>query len=52
MRFSHEEPYARMDNKEPGRIITRVHYVLTKEDYLQINKQLKRNFRLFFFSYE
>ncbi|RSK21965.1 hypothetical protein D8834_06390 [Streptococcus oralis] len=33
MRFSHEEPYARMDNKEPGRIITRVHYVLTKEDY-------------------
>ena len=33
MRFSHEEPYARMDNKEPGRIVTRVHYVLTKEDY-------------------
>ena len=33
MRFSHEEPYARMDNKEPGRMITRVHYVLTKEDY-------------------
>ena len=33
MHFSHEEPYARMDNKEPGRIITRVHYVLTKEDY-------------------
>ena len=33
MRFSHEEPYARMDNKEPGRIITRVYYVLTKEDY-------------------
>ena len=33
MHFSHEEPYARMDNKEPGRIITRVYYVLTKEDY-------------------
>ena len=33
MRFSHEEPYARMDNKAPGRIIPRVHYVLTKEDY-------------------
>ncbi len=33
MRFSHEEPYARMDKKEPGRIVTRVHYVLTKEDY-------------------
>ena len=33
MRFSHEETYARMDNTEPGRIITRVHYVLTKEDY-------------------
>jgi len=33
MRFSHEEPYARMDKKEPGRIVTRVHYALTKEDY-------------------
>ena len=33
MRFSYEEPYARMDNKEAGRIVTRVHYVLTKEDY-------------------
>ena len=33
MRFSHEEPYARMDNKEPGRIVTRVHYALTKEEY-------------------
>lgn len=33
MCFSHEEPYARMDNKEPGRMITRVYYVLTKEDY-------------------
>ncbi|WP_000443768.1 GNAT family N-acetyltransferase [Streptococcus sp. oral taxon 058] len=33
MRFSHEEPYARMDKKEPGRIVARVHYALTKEDY-------------------
>lgn len=33
MHFSHEEPYARMDYKEPGRIVTRVHYILTKEDY-------------------
>ena len=33
MRFSHEEPYARMDNKEPGRIVKRVHYALTKEEY-------------------
>ena len=33
MRFSHEEPYACMDQHEEGRIVTRVHYVLTKEDY-------------------
>ena len=33
MRFSHVEPYARMDQHEKGRIVTRVHYVLTKEDY-------------------
>lgn len=33
MRFSHEEPYARMDKNEPGRFVTDVHYVLTKEDY-------------------
>ena len=33
MRFSHEEPYACMDQHENGRIVTRVHYVLTKEDY-------------------
>ena len=33
MRFSHEEPYARMDKSEPGRFVTDVHYVLTKEDY-------------------
>ena len=33
MSFSHEEPYACMDQHEEGRIVTRVHYVLTKEDY-------------------
>ena len=33
MRFSHEEAYACMDRHEEGRIVTRVHYVLTKEDY-------------------
>ena len=33
MRFSHEEPYARMDQHEKGRIVTRVHYILTKEEY-------------------
>ena len=33
MCFSHVEPYACMDQHEEGRIVTRVHYVLTKEDY-------------------
>lgn len=33
MYFSHVEPYACMDQHEEGRIVTRVHYVLTKEDY-------------------
>jgi len=33
MHFSHEEAYACMDQHEKGRIVTRVHYVLTKEDY-------------------
>ena len=33
MRFSHEESYACMDQHEKDRIVTRVHYVLTKEDY-------------------
>ena len=33
MHFSHAEPYACMDRHEEGRIVTRVHYVLTKEDY-------------------
>ena len=33
MRFSHEESYASMDQHEKDRIVTRVHYILTKEDY-------------------
>ena len=33
MHFSHAEPYACMDQHEEGRIVTRVHYVLTKEGY-------------------
>ena len=33
MHFSYEEPYACMDQHEKGRIVTRVHYILTKEDY-------------------
>lgn len=33
MKFSHEEPYAKIDKKEPNRIVNMVHYVLTKEDY-------------------
>ena len=33
MIFSHEEPYARLDKHEEGRIVTRVHYRLTKEEY-------------------
>lgn len=33
MLFSHEEPYATIDKHEPSRIVTRVHYSLTKEEY-------------------
>ena len=33
MRYSHDEEYAALDLHEEDRIITRVHYVLTKEDY-------------------
>ena len=33
MHFSHEEPYACIDQHEKDRIVTRVHYILTKEDY-------------------
>lgn len=33
MVFSHEEPYAAVDKHEPGRIVTRIHYVLTKKEY-------------------
>lgn len=33
MRFSHQEPYAKRDEKDPNRIVTVCHYRLTKEDY-------------------
>lgn len=35
LRFSHEEPYAKIDPKVPNRIVTIVHYHLTKEDYFK-----------------
>lgn len=31
--FSHEEPYAKRDRKNPDRIVTMCHYLLTKENY-------------------
>ena len=34
MKYSHEEPYAMLDLHEKGRMVTRVHYILTKEEYL------------------
>lgn len=34
MQLSHEEAYAMLDPHEEGRMVTRVHYVLTKEEYL------------------
>jgi len=33
MRYSHDEEYAALDLHEEDRIVTRAHYVLTKEDY-------------------
>ncbi|MBZ2131659.1 GNAT family N-acetyltransferase [Streptococcus gordonii] len=33
MIFSHEEPYASLDKHERGRLVTRVYYGLTKEQY-------------------
>ena len=33
MRYSHDEEYAALDLHEEDRIVTRVHYALTKEDY-------------------
>lgn len=35
MIFSHEEPYAKLDPKDENRIVTIVHYRLTKEDYFK-----------------
>lgn len=33
MIFSHVEPYAKIDKKDPTRLVTMFHYRLTKEDY-------------------
>lgn len=33
--FSHEEPYAKIDKKVDERMVTMVHYRLTKEDYFR-----------------
>ena len=33
MIFSHEDPYAALDKHEEGRIVTRVHYYLTRDQY-------------------
>lgn len=33
--FSHEEPYAKVDPKDPHRMVTMVHYRLTKEEYFK-----------------
>lgn len=38
MQFSHEEAYAMLDPHEEGRMVTRVHYVLTKEEYFAENE--------------
>ena len=48
MRFSHEEAYACMDQHEKGRIVTRVHYVLTKEDYFTNKKTVEKKFSTVF----
>lgn len=33
--FSHEEPYAKLDSKNPSRIVTLCHYYYTKEKYFK-----------------
>ena len=39
MRFSHEDPHTKLDKKVhkkvPNRVITMMHYTLTKEDYFK-----------------
>lgn len=43
MAFSHEEPYAKRDKKDPNRIVTMIHYRLTKEDYFnQVDKPVNQ----------
>ncbi|MBP2622886.1 GNAT family N-acetyltransferase [Streptococcus oricebi] len=39
MTFSHQEPYATIDKKEPGRLVTRRWYSLTREEYLSRNSK-------------
>ena len=38
MKYSHEEPYAMLDLHKEGRMVMRVHYVLTKEEYFAENE--------------
>lgn len=38
MLFSHREPYAAVDKKEPGRLVTRMWYSLTKEEYVSLQE--------------
>ncbi|MGT2911984.1 GNAT family N-acetyltransferase [Streptococcus cameli] len=41
MLLSHTEPYAKIDKKDSSRMVTMVHYCLTKEDYFnQIDKSV------------
>ena len=40
MTFSHEEPYAKVDKKDPSRIVTMCHYCLTRDKFLSINCKL------------
>ena len=39
MRYSHDEEYAALDLHEEDRIVTRAHYILTKEDYFSNKDQ-------------
>ncbi|WP_369351241.1 GNAT family N-acetyltransferase [Streptococcus hillyeri] len=44
MLFSHEEPYAKIDKKVDERMVTMVHYRLTKEDYFrQVDNAVKQS---------
>mgnify|MGYP000016133838 CR=1 FL=1 len=41
MRYSHQEPYAKLDKKKTDRIVTMIHYVLTKEDYFNVDNNVE-----------